>query len=214
MNLAHKTNKEIETEITRIVNSEFSLVIEGILYFCELVKRNLHLAGRHSSLFTYLVDKGFSRDQALVRKDAVLLLLELPELKSDFVRRHLSMSALHHMRQVFRREQRRRKKAKLEPLTRERKLEVARLVSRASSRDTRERWPKNFPNAMEAEKARAQWRAIRPRSCFAVAKKNLKCLKSSKISGDTKTMSAPGRCSLPIWDMRRSRSISQRWKSP
>jgi hypothetical protein len=136
MNLAHKTNRQIEEELTRIVKSELSLVIEGVLYFCEVVKRNMHLAGRHSSLFTYLVDKGYTRDQALVRKDAVLLLIELPELKSEFVNRHLSMSALHHMRQIFRRELRRRKKAKLESLSRERKIEVARQVSRESSRDT------------------------------------------------------------------------------
>ncbi len=145
MNFAHKTNQEIEREVKRIVASELSLVIEGILYFCEVVKRQMHLAGRNSSLFSYLVDKGYTRDQALVRKDAVLLLLELPELKSDFVNRHLSMSALHHMRQVFRREQRRRKKAKLEPLPRQRKIEVARQVSRGSSRDTRRILAEEFP---------------------------------------------------------------------
>jgi hypothetical protein len=145
MNLMHKTNKEIETEVANIVRSEISLIIEGIFYFCEVVRRNLHLAGRHSSLFSYLVDLGYTRDQAFVRKDAVLLLIELPELKSAFVNRHLTMSSLHHMRQVFRRDQRRRKKEKLEPLTRERKLEVARQLSRESSRDTRRTLAEEFP---------------------------------------------------------------------
>src|SRR5579872_5331655 len=101
MNFAHKTNKQIEAEVTRIVKNEISLSIEGVLYFCEIVKRNIHLMGQHSSLFSYLVGKGYTRDQALVRKDAVLLLIELPELKHPFVNRCLSMSALHHLRQVF-----------------------------------------------------------------------------------------------------------------
>jgi hypothetical protein len=157
MNFAHKTNKEIEAEVTRIVGSELSLMIEGILYFCEVVQRKLHLAGRHSSLFSYLTNKGYTRDQALVRKDAVLLLLELPELKSDFVNRHLSMSALHHMRQIFRREQRRRKKAKLESLPRARKLEVARQLSQESSRDTRRILAEEFP---ECHGSRESTRAV------------------------------------------------------
>jgi hypothetical protein len=55
------------------------------------------------------------------------------------------MSSLHHMRQIFRREARRRKKAKLAPLTRERELEVARLVCRESSRDTRRILAEEFP---------------------------------------------------------------------
>jgi hypothetical protein len=129
------------------------LVIEGVLYLCEVVKRNMHLAGRHSSLFAYLVDKGYTRDQALVRKDAVLLLMELPELKSDFVNRHLSMSALHHMRQIFRRDQRRRKKAKLESLSRERKLEVARELSRESSRDSRRILAEEFPECHDSRES-------------------------------------------------------------
>lgn len=145
MDLTRKTNWEIEREVNRIVAHEASLVIEGILYLSEVVRRNLHLSGRHSSLFSYLVDKGYTRDQALVRKDAVMLLIELPELKGTFVNRQLSMSALHHMRQVFRREQRRRKSENLEPLSREHKLKVARLLSRESSRDTRRALAEEFP---------------------------------------------------------------------
>ena len=147
MNLAHKTDKQIEAEVSRIVRSEGSLVIEAILYFCEVVRRNMHVSGRHSSLFSYLVDKGYTRDQALVRKDAVLLLRELPELKSDFVNRLLSMSALHHMRQVFRREDRRLRSEKLQPLTRGRKLKGARLLSRESSRDARRLLAEEFPES-------------------------------------------------------------------
>lgn len=145
MNLMHKTNQEIEAGVNRIVAAEFNLIVEGGLYFIEVVRRNLHLSGTHSSLFAYLVSKGYTRDQALVRKDAVLLLVELPELKHLFVRRALSMSALHQMRQIFRREQRRRKGDRLEPLTRERKLEVARRLSRESSRDIRRSLAEEFP---------------------------------------------------------------------
>jgi len=145
MNFAHKTNKQLEADVTRIVKSEIHLMIEGILYFCEIVKRNIHLAGKHSSLFSYLVSKGFTRDQALVRKDAVLLLVELPELRDLFVNRALSMSTLHYMRQTFRREQRRRQAEKMDPLVRIRKLEVARKLAKESSRDARRGLAEEFP---------------------------------------------------------------------
>jgi 5-methylcytosine-specific restriction endonuclease McrA len=145
MDLKHKTNKQIEAEVKRIVNSEFCSVIDGVLYLCEIVRRNIHVAGPHPSLYSYLMGMGFSRDQALVRKDAVLLLVELPELKYLFMDRKLCISSLHYMRQTFRREQRRRRKEKLEPLTRERKLEVARKISRESSRQTRRTLAEEFP---------------------------------------------------------------------
>src|SRR5688572_23953873 len=127
MYLAYKSNEEIDNEVTRIAREETTLGIECILYLCGVMRRNLHLAGQHASLFSYLVGKGYTRDQALVRKDAVMLLIELPELKSAFVNRLFNMSTLHYVRQVFRREDRRRKKLKLDTLTRERKLEVTRM---------------------------------------------------------------------------------------
>ena len=147
MQLAHKSNEELENEITRIVREERSLVTEGVLYFCEVVRRGMHLSGKHSSFFSYLVSKGYTRDQALVRKDAVMLLVELPGLKSPFINGAFTISSLHHMRQVFRREERRLRNDKLPGLTVERKLEVARKLLRESSRDTRRVLAEEFPES-------------------------------------------------------------------
>jgi hypothetical protein len=145
MLLAHKSNEEIENEIIAIVRKERSLGVEGVLYFCEVVKRRMHLAGKHSSLFSYLIGKGYTRDQALVRKDAVLLLVELPTLVHYFVNAAFTLSSLHYIRQIFRREQRRRRKEKLPELTQERKFEVVRKLLRESTRDTRRMLAEEFP---------------------------------------------------------------------
>jgi hypothetical protein len=145
MHLSHKSNIEIEAELHRIVKRERSAVIESVLYFSEIVKRNIHLSGKHSSLYAYMVNMGFTRDQALVRKDAVQLLLELPQLTTQFINGAFTISSLHHMRQVFRREARRRKKEKLSELTSATKLEVARKLIQESSRDTRRMLAEEFP---------------------------------------------------------------------
>jgi hypothetical protein len=60
MYLSHNSNEEIIAQVRRIAKDEAALGIESILHLREFVRRNLHLSGRHSSVFSYLVDLGYS----------------------------------------------------------------------------------------------------------------------------------------------------------
>jgi 5-methylcytosine-specific restriction endonuclease McrA len=143
--LAHLKDEEIIANMTATRLSELENAADNLIYIDEVAFRKLHLKLGHSSIYTFLKEKfRYSKDETYPRVRAAECLRLDPELEIDLRHNRVNITYLMRAQIAFRKEDKRRKEAKLAKLSTAEKRKVLRDI--VKNREDKRTIATAFPN--------------------------------------------------------------------